>query len=302
MRRSVLVKVPSFSRLGLAGRITSAKRQVSLKKISCMTKKSSFDSASADIIGVGIDQAHLFAEDIHRLEFAFVDGVDHHVVIEARLRRQCNIPCLLKLGPNRRIVHFLIAGKVSSASRRDRWRPARCCVRAGDRRRFPASCNCRWPAADWRSPSRCRNPWQCCVTPIAQRTQTPSASAIMWATLVSVSIGSPHRSLAISSVKDSRLFLYSSEPIDPLIDELLVGKSVVEDVLGHRGEPDEIGAGPRMQEHIRAPRHLVLAKVGDDQLLAVHLVGALDARRQHRMALGGIAADDQHQARLAQYR
>jgi hypothetical protein len=88
MRRSVLVKVPSFSRLGLAGRMTSAKRQVSLKKISCMTKKSSFDSASADIIGVGIDEAHLFAEYIHGLEAAIVDGVDHLVVIEARLRRQ----------------------------------------------------------------------------------------------------------------------------------------------------------------------------------------------------------------------
>ena len=53
-----------------------------------------------------------------------------------------------------------------------------------------------------------------------------------------------------------------------------------------------------MQEHIRAARHLILAKVGDDQLLAVHLVGALHARSQHRMALGGIAADDQHQSCL----
>jgi hypothetical protein len=63
--------------------------------------------------------------------------------------------------------------------------------------------------------------------------------------------------------------------VDPLIDEFLVGQSVVEDVLGHRGEPDKIGAGPRMQEHIRALRHLVLAQVGDDQLLAVHLVARL---------------------------
>ena len=34
MRASVLVKVPSFSRLGAAGKMTSAYRQVSLKKIS----------------------------------------------------------------------------------------------------------------------------------------------------------------------------------------------------------------------------------------------------------------------------
>src|SRR5208337_1678502 len=51
----------------------------------------------ADIVGVGVDEAHFFAEYIHCLEFAIVDGVYHHVVIEPRLRRQLDIPRLLKL-------------------------------------------------------------------------------------------------------------------------------------------------------------------------------------------------------------
>jgi hypothetical protein len=39
-------------------------------------------------VSVGINQAHLFAEKVHRLELAFVDCVDHHVVVKSRLRRQ----------------------------------------------------------------------------------------------------------------------------------------------------------------------------------------------------------------------
>ena len=109
MRRSVLVKVPSFSRLGLAGRITSAKRQVSAEEDLLHDKEIELRQRIADIVGVRVDQAHLFAEDIHRLEAAVVDGVDHQVVIEARLRRQRDIPRLLELGANRRIVHLLVA-------------------------------------------------------------------------------------------------------------------------------------------------------------------------------------------------
>jgi len=54
------------------------------------------------------------------------------------------------------------------------------------------------------------------------------------------------------------------DPIYPPTDELLIGKSVVEDLLGNRGKPDEIRAGPRVQEHIRSLRHLILAQVRDD--------------------------------------
>jgi len=50
-----------------------------------------------------------------------------------------------------------------------------------------------------------------------------------------------------------------------------------------------------MQEDVRSPCHLILTQVGDDQLLAAQLVGLLDARGQHGMALRSVAADDYHQ-------
>ena len=35
-----------------------------------------------DVVRVGIDQAHFLAEQIHRLELAGVNGVDHLVIVE----------------------------------------------------------------------------------------------------------------------------------------------------------------------------------------------------------------------------
>ncbi len=45
-RRSLLVKVPSFSAKQVAGRTTSASFAVSLMKISCTSRKSSFSRLS----------------------------------------------------------------------------------------------------------------------------------------------------------------------------------------------------------------------------------------------------------------
>ena len=53
-----------------------------------------------------------------------------------------------------------------------------------------------------------------------------------------------------------------------------------------------------MEKQIGATRHLVLPDIEHDQFLAVELVRALHARRNHRMALGGIAADDEHEIGL----
>ena len=120
----------------------------------------------------------------------------------------------------------------------------------------------------------------------------------MCATLFSVSIGSPHRSLGHLHREGLQALAVFRSAVHPLVDEVLSWQAVLQDVARHRREPDQIGAGPRMQKYIRAPRHLVLAQVGDNQFLPAKLMRALDARRQHRMALGGIAADDQHQLGL----
>ena len=43
-----------------------------------------------------------------------------------------------------------------------------------------------------------------------------------------------------------------SATMDPLINEFLLGKPAIEDVLGHCRKPDQISAGPRPEKHIRA--------------------------------------------------
>ncbi len=55
-------------------------------------------------------------------------------------------------------------------------------------------------------------PMLCWVIPIAHRTQTPSASAIMCATFFRVSSERPQVLAANSIVNGARLFLYSSSP------------------------------------------------------------------------------------------
>src|SRR5882762_5477511 len=60
-------------------------------------------------------------------------------------------------------------------------------------------------------------PWLCCVTPIAQSTDMLFASAIMCATLSSVSTESPQVCEANSMVKGASFFLYSSSPFIDIV-------------------------------------------------------------------------------------
>ena len=80
-----------------------------------------------------------------------------------------------------------------------------------------------------------------------------------------------------------------------LVDEFGLVPALVEDVLGHGIQPHGVGRGLGADEEIGAARHLVLAKVGDDEALAAMFVGALDARGQHRMAFRGVRTDDDDQ-------
>ena len=84
MRLSVLVNVPSFSRLGLAGSITSANRQVCAEKNLLHDEKVELRERGRDVVRIGVDHAHLLAEHVHRLQSAVVDGIDHLVVVQAR--------------------------------------------------------------------------------------------------------------------------------------------------------------------------------------------------------------------------
>ena len=55
-RRSVFVYVPSFSMKDVAGRITSANSAVSVRKMSCTTRKSSALSALRTLLMFGSDR------------------------------------------------------------------------------------------------------------------------------------------------------------------------------------------------------------------------------------------------------
>ena len=66
MRRSVLTNVPSFSSEGEAGRTRSAYLQVSEKKMSCTTRKSSLRQRLADVDRIRVGGDGVFALDVHR--------------------------------------------------------------------------------------------------------------------------------------------------------------------------------------------------------------------------------------------
>ena len=77
--------------------------------------------------------------------------------------------------------------------------------------------------------------------------------------------------------------------------KLGMGKSFVQQIATDRAEPPKIGTRIRVREKIGASRHLVLTQVGDDQLLPVKFMGALDPGRDDRMTFRRVAADDEDQ-------
>ena len=97
----------------------------------------------AHVVRVRVDDAHLLADEVHRLELALVDGVHHLVIVQALGRGQRDAPRRLRNGrglPGRRPTG---SPEARSASSRGRSRPARCCVLAADTRRCRAACSCR---------------------------------------------------------------------------------------------------------------------------------------------------------------
>ena len=92
MRRSVLVKVPSFSRLGRREGPHPRSGRSSLKKMSCTTKNSSLRKRRADVVAHSNRRDHVFAKHVHRLQLALVDRLDHLVIVQTLGRRQLDAP------------------------------------------------------------------------------------------------------------------------------------------------------------------------------------------------------------------
>ncbi len=93
-------------------------------------------------------------------------------------------------------------------------------------------------------------------------------------------------------------FFVLVEVVDPLVDEVHLCEAAVDDVFGDGRDPDGVGGGIGADEDVGALGHLVLAEVGDDEPLAAMFVGALDARGEDGMILGGVGSDDDDEAGL----
>ncbi len=119
MRRSVLVKVPSFSRNDAAGSTTSAKAAVSVRKMSWTTRKSSASSASMTCVGVGVGDDGVLAHDVHRLELAADGGVHHLDERETRLCRELalGLPVVADAIERAALAELLVAGQAVGQAR-----------------------------------------------------------------------------------------------------------------------------------------------------------------------------------------
>ena len=65
-----------------------------------------------NMIGVGIHNGHLLANQVQRFQFALMDRVNHFVIIKTLGGRHLYLPRRLESRANVRIVHGLIAGQI----------------------------------------------------------------------------------------------------------------------------------------------------------------------------------------------
>ena len=92
IRRSALVKVPSFSRNDVPGRNTWANRAVSLRNRSCTTTSSIAPQRRLDVLGVGVGLGDVLALDVQPPERAGERGVEHVRDAQAGLGSRSVVP------------------------------------------------------------------------------------------------------------------------------------------------------------------------------------------------------------------
>ncbi len=109
MRRSALVKVPSFSRNDVPGRNTWAKAAVSFRNRSCTTRHSMILERGVHVFGVGVRLGDVLALHEHALEGAFDGGAEHVGNAQARLGIERGLPYLLEHVAHRVVADMAIA-------------------------------------------------------------------------------------------------------------------------------------------------------------------------------------------------
>ncbi len=83
------------------------------------------------------------------------------------------------------------------------------------------------------------------------------------------------------------------EPFGAIADEFLVGQPFLDDGVDHRVEQGHVRVGLELQVDERAPRKVLLTRVGHDQLEAVAIDGVLDPGGRDRVIDGRVGADEE---------
>ncbi len=136
MRRSVLMNVPSFSRAGLAGKITSAYRQVRRKKCPARRKTRAFECAG-DMIRIRSPRSPCLRRRdrslsaCRRCACSTISWLSRPL-----LRRQLYAPALFVTVRAPSSSHLVVAREILRHRIRYRWCPGRCCGRAADTHPF----------------------------------------------------------------------------------------------------------------------------------------------------------------------
>ena len=101
-------------------------RVMSLRKMSCETRKSSTAEPLLDVVRVRLGLRRVLADEVERLDAAVVEAAHHLVEAVARRLGHLDAPRLGELPPDLGVVDGLVAREVRRGSRPSRSGPGRC--------------------------------------------------------------------------------------------------------------------------------------------------------------------------------
>ena len=248
-----------------------------------------------DFVGIGVGGDGVFALDVEAVEFALVDGVHHHAIVEADAGGETDFPGGFELGADGSIVYGLVAGKkvghgAEVAGTLDVVVAAEgigsgafAHVIAGEQEEVGDGGGGIGSAA---------------VLGDAHGPEDAGAVGLgdFLGDGFDVGGGDVGDAFGVVEGEGRERFFVGVEVVDPLLDEVHFGEVVVEEIFRYRVNPDGVGGRIGADEQVGSLGHLVLAEVGDDEALAVKFVGALDAGGEDGVGLGCVGTDDEDEA------
>ena len=267
-RRSVLVNVPLFSAKLTAGRTTSANWAVSVRKMSCTTRKSDLVHRLSGVAGVGFAQYRVLPDDVERVDTAGMHGVEYLGVRQSRYAAELASPRRLELGLCLRGVDGLIArvyvGQAAHIAGplhivlSPQWVDAR--------RRLPEVPGEQREVAD---SHHVAGPVNVLGDPHAVDDGSRFRAGVAAGGFDDVFPRHPRDPLDEVRVESGQGFFESLETLRPAVDEGLVVELLVPDHPHHAHEQRDVRAGSVPEKDMGEAAQLDLFGIGDDQLGAV---------------------------------